>query len=254
MSEDTASERTIVHLPISVEEERSRRIQEKNERNHRIAGEATRLANLSPGEWKIWFERSAERLGVEPDILAELIQARIADREQKERRAQTEARLMEDRAKRLRLSERDRQREQQRIEDIAARKAKAKAKAFTEIIKLPVDQHEAKLTELAKNLDEDITSLTAEFADYCTAEAPSTSSDVSEWSIDPWPEPVTTAQVLEELIARINLHVKAKPHEVLAIAIWVMMCWVHEVAAQYSVYLVATSPDTGHGKTTLLLV
>ena len=72
---------------------------------------------------------------------------------------------------------------------------------------------------------------------------------MSEWDIEPWAEPVATAVVLEELIARINQHIKAKPHEVLAIALWVLMAWVHEVAAHYSVYLVATSPEGDCGKT-----
>jgi hypothetical protein len=71
--------------------------------------------------------------------------------------------------------------------------------------------------------------------------------------IEPWPEPVTTAAVLEELIARINKHVKAKPHQVLIIALWIMMAWVHEVAAHYSVYLVATGPAPGCGKSTLIV-
>src|SRR4029077_11227581 len=53
------------------------------------------------------------------------------------------------------------------------------------------------------------------------------------------------------LIARINQHIKAKPYQVLVIALWVMMAWVHEVAAHYSVYLVATSPKEGCGKTEL---
>ena len=59
--------------------------------------------------------------------------------------------------------------------------------------------------------------------------------------------------VLEELIARINRHIKAKPHQVLCIALWVLMAWVHEVAAHYSVYLVATSPKEDCGKTTLIV-
>jgi Protein of unknown function (DUF3631) len=71
--------------------------------------------------------------------------------------------------------------------------------------------------------------------------------------IEPWPEPVTTVMVLEELIARINRHIKAKPHQVLCIALWVLMAWVHEVAAHYSVYLVATSPKEDCGKTTLIV-
>ena len=132
----------VVQFPLS-EEERVRR----------IMVEVTRLASLAPGEWKLWYRRSAERVGVEPDKLAELIQAQIEAHEQQVRKEQAEKRLTEDRAKRLRLEERDRQREQQRIDDAAKSKAKEKSRAFADIIKLPSDQHEAKLVELGKKLD-----------------------------------------------------------------------------------------------------
>lgn len=53
---------------------------------------------------------------------------------------------------------------------------------------------------------------------------------------------------------RINKHIKTKqPYEVLAIALWVLMAWVHETAAHYSLYLVATSPKEDCGKTTLII-
>lgn len=44
-----------------------------------------------------------------------------------------------------------------------------------------------------------------------------------------------------------------RPHEALAIALWIMFTWVHEVAARYSPYLVATAPDADCGKTTLII-
>ena len=225
----------------------------EEEHKRRILAAAEQLAGGVAGSWTLWYKERAEKLGVEPALFADLIKAQIADREQKERKALDEARLGEKRAHRLRQVERDRQREQKRIDDTAKNKAKEKSKAFPDIIKLPSDQHETKLAELAKKLDEDVASLTAEFVEYCSVEAPSAGGEVPMSDIEPWPEPVATAVVLEELIACINQHIKAKPHQVLAIALWVMMAWVHEFAAQYSVYLVATSPDTGHGKTTLIV-
>ena len=190
---DTSPRPIVVQFPQDVSEE---------EHNRCVIVEATRLANQSHGEWKLWYERSAERLGIEPKLFAELVEAQIEDREQKERKAQAEARLGEERAKNLRLVERDHQREQQRIDDAAKKKAKEKSKAFADIIKLPSDQHETKLAELGKKLDEDVASLSEEFAEYCSAEAPSSSGAVpiSEWGdLEPWPEPVTTAMVLEEI-------------------------------------------------------
>ena len=215
----------------------------------------TRLANLAPSEWKLWYKRRADELGVSPERLSELVVAQIEDREKKAKDRLDEQRLGEQRADRERKLEKERNREQQRIEEAAARKAKEKSKAFADIIKLPADQHEAQLAEQAKKQDEDVASLRAEFAEYCAAETPSSSgaAPMSEWDDEPWREPVAAAVLLEELITRINQHIKAKPYEVLVIALWVMMAWVHEAAAHYSVYLVATSPKEDCGKTTLLV-
>jgi hypothetical protein len=38
-----------------------------------VMAEATRLTNLAPGEWRLWVDRSTERLGVPRDALEELI-------------------------------------------------------------------------------------------------------------------------------------------------------------------------------------
>ena len=79
-----------------------------------------------------YYERRAEQLGIEPELLAELIQAQIKDREQKERKAQAEARLGEQRAHRLRQVERDRQRDaaaKSKAEMAADRKAEKAEKA-----------------------------------------------------------------------------------------------------------------------------
>jgi Protein of unknown function (DUF3631) len=218
----------------------------EEEKNRRILAAAKQLAAKTPGEWKLWYKRRAG----EPELLAELVEAQLEANEQKKSKELAEARLGEQRAHRLRQVERDRQREQQRLEEAAEKKAKEKAKAFADIVKLPSAQQEGKLTELAKKLDEDSASLSAEFDEYATS---SSTASESEWDVEPWPEPVATVVVLEELIACIEKHIKAKPHEVLCVALWVMMSWVHEEAAHYSVYLVATSPKDDCGKTTLIV-
>jgi hypothetical protein len=82
--------------------------------------------------------------------------------------------------------------------------------------------------------------------------AESSATPSSEWHVEPWPEPVITAALLPELIDKISNHIVARPHEVLAVALWVMMSWLHEIAATHSAYLVATSAEPDSGKTTLL--
>jgi hypothetical protein len=233
------------------------------EKARRINNEAERLTRLAPNEWLIWYKKKAAEYGTTPETMRGLIEAKLKDIKAAERAAEAEQRRQDARVERQRRSaERDEKRKQKdetrkqekdqlRIDKVAKAKAKDKAKGFADIIKLASDRHEAELGKLAKRLDEDVATLSDEFAEYCSAEAPSGSDVVAE--LEPWPEPVTTAALLEELITRINQHVKAKPHEVLAIALWILMAWVHEVAAHYSVYLVATSPKDDCGKTTLLV-
>ena len=225
------------------------------EKTRRVNAEATRMANLAPGEWKLWLRRRAVELDVAPEMLADLIQAKIEDREKKVAEARAKEQLEERRADRVRKTEAQQWREQKRIDDTAEAKAKKKFKAFADLIKLPTEQQEIELAKLAKRLDEDVAALTAEFSEYCATEMPSGGAvPLSEADdVEPWAEPVTTAVLLEELIARINQHINVKEHEALAIALWILMAWVHEVAAHWSVYLVATAPQKDCGKTTLII-
>jgi hypothetical protein len=206
-----------------------------------------------PGEWKLWIDGRAQRLGVERAVLEGVVKEIIKDQEKKRRADQAEARRQNQRAERSRKDDgRKKEREQAQIEKDAERKEKEKAKALADIAKLPAAQHEAKLAELAKRLDEDISALRDEFVEL-VGTVDGAAAAATDWDIEPWGEPVTTVMVLEELIGRINRHIKATPEQILCIALWVMMAWVHEVAAHYSLYLVATSPDMGMGKTTLLV-
>jgi hypothetical protein len=219
----------------------------------KVMAEAKRLAGLAPGEWQIWIGKRAQEIGVERSILEKVTKEVLKDREKKQHAKQAEARRQDQRAERQRnADERKRERDQQQILKDAERKEKEKTKALADIAKLPAAQHEAKLAELAKQIGEEVSSLRDEFVELVgDIDGGATTPGVSD--IEPWPEPVTTVMVLEELIARINRHIKAKPHQVLCIALWVLTAWVHEVAAHYSVYLVATSPKEDCGKTTLIV-
>jgi hypothetical protein len=122
----------------------------------RVTVEATRLASLAPGEWRLWIDRSAERLRIPPATLQGLIVAIIKDNERKARQDKAEARRQEERTRREQEREqRERKRKQERIDKTAERNRKEKEKAFERLISLPSEQHEARLTELARRLDED---------------------------------------------------------------------------------------------------
>jgi len=49
----------------------------------RVMVEATRLARLAPGEWRLWIDRSAERLRIPRAILEDVIAAIIKNSEKK---------------------------------------------------------------------------------------------------------------------------------------------------------------------------
>src|SRR5689334_7541614 len=75
--------------------------------------EATRLASLAPGEWRLWIDRSAERLRIPRPTLQGLIVAIIKDSEKKARDAATAARRQE---LAVRREQERKRREQERID------------------------------------------------------------------------------------------------------------------------------------------
>jgi hypothetical protein len=210
--------------------------------------EATRLADLTPGEWKLWVDGSAQILGIPVETLTDTVLEILKDREKTAKEAKADLRHEEARARKE--QEHERKAEQKRIDKEAERKSKEKAKALASIAKLPSDQHKVKLVELAKRLDEDIATIHYEFDEYCASEI-SSDDRSAEWRVEPWPEPVPTEELLQALIDKIAKHVVARPHEILAIALWTMWAWIHHVAT-HSPFLVITSVEPDSGKTTLI--
>ena len=117
----------------------------------RVMVEATRLARLAPGEWRLWIDRSAERLRIPRAILEDVIAAIIKDSEKKARDAETAARRHELTVRREQArKQREQKREQERTDKRAEHKRKEKEKAFESLISLPSEQQEIRLGELAK--------------------------------------------------------------------------------------------------------
>ena len=116
----------------------------------RVMVEATRLASLAPGEWRLWIDRSAERLRIPRATLQDLIVAIIKNNEKMARDAETAARRQE---LAVRREQERKQREQERIDKRTEHKRKEKEKAFESLISLPNEQQESKLGELAKRLE-----------------------------------------------------------------------------------------------------
>jgi hypothetical protein len=227
------------------------------EQTRKIMTEATRLAALPELERTHWMNRHAEdypkRFGITFDEFKSYVKIIVNEKARKDRDEKTEQQQIEKRAeKQQHAEERKREREQQQIVKDAERKAKDKRSTLATIVKLPSAQHEAKLAELAKRLDEDLATLREELAELIEAEREAMPAGPAEWSVELWGDPVPTVVVLQQLIDKISKHIAARPDEVLVIALWVMLTWVHEVAASYSPYLTLTSSGPDSGKTTTL--
>jgi hypothetical protein len=72
------------------------------------------------------------------------------------------------------------------------------------------------------------------------------------WAVEPWPEPVDGDPLIRTLVERVRRHVVMGPEQALAVALWIMMTWVHEQAAIHSPILMVTSAEANSGKSTLL--
>ena len=171
--------------------------------------EAQRLASLAPGEWRLWIDRAAERLGVPRATLEGLISAIIKDSERKAREDKAEARRQEERVRRGREREqRERKREQQEIDKKAERKSKEKQKAFERLISLPSEQQETRLAELAKQFDEGVAAIRDDFTAFVGMES---RAFTDPWSVEPWPDPVETRVLLQEISAKISKYIVMRP-------------------------------------------
>ena len=216
------------------------------ENARRVTVEATRLASLAPGEWRLWIDRSAEQLRIPRATLQGLIVAIIKNSEKKARDAETAAQRQELAVRRERERE---QREQERTDKKAKRNRKEKEKAFERLISLPSQQHEARLAELAKRLDQDLAAVRNDFSAFVGMASEAASTD--SWNVEPWPEPVETRLLLQEIITKICRYIVLRPEAVTATALWTMTAWAHE-GAMHSPILAAISVEPDSGKSTLL--
>jgi Protein of unknown function (DUF3631)/CHC2 zinc finger len=72
------------------------------------------------------------------------------------------------------------------------------------------------------------------------------------WNVDPWPEAVDGDALLRDIIRRLQRHVVCSGDDAVAIALWIMLSWVHEKLATFSPILLVTSAQPESGKSTTL--
>jgi hypothetical protein len=226
----------------------------EEERARRLKVEVERLARLPTVEWLFYIASAgyAERFGVDGATLKRMIEAVIKEIEKARR---DEAALLQRREKQAeqarsraeQQTHRDAERREKAADKAAAKAEKAaqgKLEAFASIVELPSAMHDARLEALAKRLGEDLKTLSAEF----TAFADSVESRGAR-DVEPWPEPVDTKALLEEILAQLRCYLVMREEEFLAMALWIMFAWIHRIVT-YSPLLAFPSPTANTGKTT----
>jgi Protein of unknown function (DUF3631) len=72
------------------------------------------------------------------------------------------------------------------------------------------------------------------------------------WVVEPWNEPVEGGILLRAITKLIQRHVILTSDQATAVALWILLTWVHERAVVHSPLLLATSAEANSGKSTLL--
>ena len=72
------------------------------------------------------------------------------------------------------------------------------------------------------------------------------------WIVEPWPGPVDSDSLLRDIIARLRRHIVISEDDGLAIALWIMLAWVHDEVATHSPILNVNSAEPESGKSTTL--
>src|SRR5262249_10738415 len=74
------------------------------------------------------------------------------------------------------------------------------------------------------------------------------------WFVEPSPEPVDGDSLIRDIMKKIKKHIVIADDGALAIALWIMLAWVHDEIAVHSPILDITSANPDSGKTTTLAI
>jgi hypothetical protein len=211
--------------------------QSDEERARRLKIEVDRLAQLSTVEWMLYVttESYAAKYGVDCATLKRMVEAVVKENEKKHRAEQVEQRRIEARA------ERKQEREDQRVRRDCKEETTLSRKEIE-----PKLTHEVRLKEAAKRLSEDFEFLVEEFEVYFAART------IPE-DLEPWPEPVDTAELLAAIEAKFRRYVVASDAIVVASVLFAPFTYVVEVAT-HAPKLLFTFPLKDAGKSTALQV
>ena len=206
----------------------------------RLTVEVERLSHQP--DWLYWVSREdhANDFGVDTTTLKKMVEAKIKANEKAANDAKAELRRQEDRA--AKAAEAKRKEEAK----AAAAKVKQRDKELAKIAKLPKAGQDIRLDELAKRTGDDVDALRDELP--TTAAGAAIAGD----TLEPWPEPVDTAMLLNEAMAKLRRYIVIHDDNgAIAIVLWVAFAWIHDdIAVVHSPILYLTSADWGEAKST----
>ena len=76
-------------------------------------------------------------------------------------------------------------------------------------------------------------------------------ADEKEAACEPWPEPVDTRKLINDIMAKLRRYVVVNDDIAIATTLWGMMTWIHNDLAVHSPLLVFHSSTENSGKTTI---
>ena len=226
------------------------------ERARRLKSEVDRLASMPVVEWMFYLaEGAAEKHGVSHVDMKKMIEATIKDREKKEREDRAEDHRSEQRAEKEEKKESKARHEEERkrkkrSENRGAPRKKKNASARTARKRLK-QSPSCRAWRMRYALP-NWRSGRARTSTCCVRSSrPSSVPRRRRTSSIPGTSLVETKALLNELTAQLRRYVVMHDDVAVAIFLWTMFAWVHELAV-HSPLLVITSAEPDTGKTTTL--
>ena len=121
---------------------------------------------------------------------------------------------------------------------------------LAELARLSRFEYDRRRKTEAKRLGIQLSTLDREVAEL-RAQNASEKNFLPHWSVEPWPDPVGAAELLDELRAHFKRYVVLPEHADIALALWTLNTWVFE-SFDVAPYLSITSPTRRCGKTVLM--
>jgi hypothetical protein len=232
------------------------------ERARRLRVEVERLSKLPTIEWQYLVELPgyAEKFGIDKAPLKGMVETVLkeeahkyrAEEEARRQRQQRDDKKAEAKERKQERAEREKRRTEQaakkEAEKAAAKKEKERLAALNAILKLPASEHAVRLQQLARRLGDPLDTLQAEFEQLLADEAAAIEREARE----PWPEPVSTKELLDDVLAQLRRYVVIHDEAAATIyAVTVLFAWVHDEIATFSPNLVVQGADTEVAKSLL---